>query len=202
MTQCKAHSRSTGERCKANAIDGGTVCRHHGGSNKRVRALATVRAEAAKWTLGESTDDPGEVLLRLITQSRQRADAYASEIERKIEAAQDLYGEDFTLERILVGDTYAVTGDGDRVKTGEYIRGLVQLEAQERDRLAGFASKAIAAGLAERQVRLAERQGEMLAHVLAAVMGDPRLALTPEQRKVMPVVIRAQLESSVAGHTR
>jgi hypothetical protein len=40
-----------------------------------------------------------------------------------------------------------------QVSTSE---GLAQLEAQERDRCAGFAAKAVAAGLAERTVRIAE----------------------------------------------
>ena len=41
--------------------------------------------------------------------------------------------------------------------TGEAIRGLADLEAKERERCANFASKAVAAGLAERTVRIAER---------------------------------------------
>jgi hypothetical protein len=42
--------------------------------------------------------------------------------------------------------------------TGDAIRGLADLEAKERERCANFASKAVAAGLAERTVRIAERQ--------------------------------------------
>jgi hypothetical protein len=41
--------------------------------------------------------------------------------------------------------------------TGEAIRGLADLEAKERERCADFASKAVAAGRAERTVRVAER---------------------------------------------
>jgi hypothetical protein len=37
-----------------------------------------------------------------------------------------------------------------------------QLEAKERDRCANFASKAVAVGLAERTVRIAERQGQLI----------------------------------------
>src|SRR4029434_8069392 len=37
-----------------------------------------------------------------------------------------------------------------------------QLEAKGRDRCANFASKAAAAGLAERTVRIAERQGQLM----------------------------------------
>lgn len=187
--QCTGTTKSSGERCKKQAIEGGTVCRFHGGAAPQVKARAAVRAEVLSWRLGDAVDDPGEVLLKLVTQSRMRADAYAAEIDAKVTLGQEQEGHSFSLSGILIGDTYGEFGN----KTGEYIRGLVQLEAQERDRLAGFAAKAIAAGLAERQVRLAERQGELLALVMAAIITDPRLALSEVQRKAMPDVVRAQL---------
>jgi hypothetical protein len=40
--------------------------------------------------------------------------------------------------------------------------GLADLEAKERDRCGNFATKAIAAGLAERTVPVAERQGQLM----------------------------------------
>lgn len=185
--QCSASTRS-GDRCRNNPIAGGTVCRMHGGANPKTAAKAAVRAEVAAWTLGQAVDDPGEVLLRLVTQSRIRADRYATLIAEKV----DELGAS-SLEDILIGDTMAMSMEGMSVKTGEYIRGLVQLENQERDRLATFATKAIAAGLAERQVRLAERQGALLAQVMVAVMTDPALGFTDQQREAMPRAIEAHL---------
>ncbi len=190
--QCSASTRS-GDPCRNNSIAGGTVCRMHGGANPKTAAKAAVRAEVASWTLGQAVDDPGEVLLRLVTQSRIRADRYATLIAEKIEEYPGA-----TIEDILIGDTMAATPDGMPVKTGEYIRGLIQLENQERDRLATFATKAIAAGLAERQVRLAERQGALLAQVMVAVMTDPALGFTDQQREAMPRAIEAHL-AAVAG---
>lgn len=190
--QCSAHT-TAGDACKKDAIAGATVCRVHGGAIPAVAAKAAVRAEVMRWTIGDATDDPGEVLLRLVTQSRMRVDAYAQVIEEKITAGQKLYGDAFNLERILIGDNMTVTMDGDAVKTSEYIRGVVQLEATERDRLAGFAAKAIGAGLAERQVRVAERQGELLAELMRAVMSDPELGFTESQREAMPRVFRRHL---------
>ena len=71
----------------------------------------------------------------------------------------------------LIGHTYSAAGEGGNVyATGEAIRGLVQLEAQERDRAAGMAAKAVAAGLATRQVELAERQGALVADVIRGVL--------------------------------
>jgi hypothetical protein len=126
------------------------------------------------WGLGDTKTDPGELLLRLVTQAAIRADAYARELERVV-AEKD------SLEKALTGDSWASGGEGlEPVKTGEYIRALTQLEANERDRAASFATKAIAAGLAERQVRLAERQAELAAKFVHAVLVDLGVDGTPE----------------------
>jgi hypothetical protein len=190
--KCTA-TTTAGNPCKLNSINGGVVCHKHGGSAPQVKAKADIRAEVMKWTLGDAVDDPGEILLRMITQSRIRVDGYSLLIEEKVADGKEKFGDDFTLESLLVGSTFGEFGN----KTGEYIRGLVALEAQERDRLVGFAAKAIAAGLAERQVRIAERQGEMLAVLMRAIAGDPALALTQTQREAMPGVLRAHITSVI-----
>lgn len=188
MAQCSATAKSTGSQCRQPSIPGGTVCRRHGGASPQVKAKAAVRAEVLSWRLGDSVDDPGEVLLRMVTQSRIRADHYAATIDAKIAEGRKQYGDKFTMENILIGSTYF-----EGHKTGEYIRGLIKLESDERDRLAGFAAKAIAAGLAERTVRIAERTGEMLGAMMLLIAGE--LNFTSEQRTAMPLAIRAALES-------
>jgi hypothetical protein len=156
--------------------------------------------------LGDSTVDPGEVLLRLVTQSAARAERYAILLEEAYEAAERLKrafdagaleideGKEIAetaredLDRIfntggvaaLVGNTYGAAKDVGVYVTGEAIRGLADLEAKERERCANFASKAVAAGLNERMVRLAERQGELIAHAVRAILEE--LQLTPEQK--------------------
>jgi hypothetical protein len=82
--------------------------------------------------LGDSHVDPGEVLLRRVTQSAARAQRYASELE----ALVDEEG----LAAAMVGEIEIPTKHGG-YKAGEYIRGLARLEAQERDRCANFATK-------------------------------------------------------------
>jgi hypothetical protein len=62
----------------------------------------------------------------------------------------------------LVRNTYGAARDVGVYVTGEAIRGLADLEAKERERCGNFASKAVAAGLAERTVRIAERQGQLM----------------------------------------
>ncbi|MER6764104.1 hypothetical protein ABT266_28430, partial [Amycolatopsis sp. NPDC000746] len=96
----------------------------------------------------------------------------------------------------LVGHTYDDSKTGGIYATGEQIRGLAQLEAAERERCAGFAAKAVAAGLAQRQVELAERQGALLVELLNAVFDD--LGLTEQQREAAPDVLDRHL-SLVAG---
>lgn len=88
--QCTAVSKQTGKQCEAKAIPGGTVCRWHGGAAGQVKAKAAVRAELLGWGLGDATVDPGEVLLRLVTQSAARAERYAILLEDAYEAAERL----------------------------------------------------------------------------------------------------------------
>lgn len=222
--RCHAKKRD-GEQCGNWASPGLKVCRYHGAGTKRAIARSAVIAEVMHWGLGDTAADPGEVLLRLVTQSAVRAERYAAMLEEAYDAAERLraaheaghllLAEDTSeegepaalqqaradLDRVfttggvaaLVGQTYADTKNGDLYATGEAIRGLAQLEAAERDRCANFAAKAIAAGLAERHVRLAEQQGALIAEVLRAVLDDPELGLTPEQRRAMPHVARRHL---------
>lgn len=184
MPKCVGHN-NRGEPCGRDAIAGGTVCQTHGGSAPVVKARAAVRAEVMRWGLRDVAADPGEVLLRLVTQSARRADLYAEELERITTAAD-------TLEEALIGDSRVLVGD-ELAKVGEFIRGFAVLEAQERDRCANFAAKAVAAGLEERMVRLAERQGALLADVIRKVLDDPDLGLSSDQRRVASQVAARHL---------
>jgi hypothetical protein len=124
-------------------------------------------------------------LLKLVAQSAARAQRYGEELERLV-AKQGLHD-------ALVGAGLVVDANGKSHPVGEYVRGLTQLEAAERDRCASMCAKAIAAGLGERQVRLAERQIVLLGEVLRAVSLDPALALSDAQRAALPEVIRAHV---------
>jgi hypothetical protein len=71
-------------------ILGGTVCRFHDGASPHVASKAAVRAEVWSWGLGDTTVDPGDVLLRLVTQSAARAERYAMLLGEAYEAAERL----------------------------------------------------------------------------------------------------------------
>lgn len=173
-----SRKRADGQPCKANAVRGTDPlsCRRHAG-----KKLATIRAEVAvketvlAWGLGDTKTDPGELLLRLVTQAALRADAYAHELARIVDEKNG------DLEKALTGDSWTSGGEmSEPVKTGEYIRAITRLEAEERDRAAKFATQAVAAGLAERQVRLAERQATLAAQFVHAVLDELGVGGTPQ----------------------
>lgn len=181
---CTAHSKRSKLLCDGNAVDGTELCRMHPGKTlARAKAEGAVRTAVLAWGLGDVCADPGEVLLRLVTQSAARAQAYAAELEQQV-------ADDGALRKALIGQAYGEFGP-----VGEYVRGLVRLEAEERDRCAGMATKAIAAGLAERQVRLAERQGALLAEVIRRVLEDLGVAEDPR----VPQVVSTRLREITAG---
>lgn len=70
---------------------------------------------------------------------------------------------------------------------------LVAMYDAERDRLAKLAEKAISLGLREREVRLAEQQGQLLADLFRSLIADPDLGLTPAQQQMAPGLVRKHL---------
>jgi hypothetical protein len=187
------HRNTRGGRCAAQVVDGTEACKNHGGIPlARQRAKGAVVVELRRWGLNGHAElaDPGETLLRLVTQSAARCELYARLLAEAFEAAErlrqagvapqsGLLAEEtarMDLERIfntggvsaLIGHKYAGTQTSGVIATGEAIRGLAELEASERDRCANFAAKAVAAGLAERQLRMAEQ----LAGVVAKALED------------------------------
>lgn len=184
MTEKCTATNTNGNRCGRYPIAGATVCLKHGAAAPHVRAKAAVRAELAHWGLGDTHISPDETLLRLISQSATRAERLATALAQVVAE----HGGD--LAKAMVGDSYISTADGSTVKVGEYVRGLTALEAQERDRLAGFCAKGIAAGLMKRQVDLAERQSQLVADVMRKVLGDASLGLSAEQRAAVPELLR------------
>lgn len=74
---------------------------------------------------------------------------------------------------------------------------LVELYGQERDRLARVAKACLDAGVDDRQVKLAERNADVLATVLRAV--HDALTLTAEQDEVFKETVQRSLQALAAG---
>lgn len=200
--KCRGHNK-LGKPCGNWPVKGATVCGSHGGKAPRVAKKALVRAELAAWGLGDSKVDPGETLLRLVSQSAARVELYGQLLSDAYQAAERLKtaheaeqlfetadADDDEQERAavqvarddlkrifnvggvaaLIGNTYGDARDGGIYATGEAIRGLAKLEAEERARCADFAMKAVKAGLAEREVRLAEQQAALVLKAIDAAL--------------------------------
>lgn len=71
----------------------------------------------------------------------------------------------------------------------------VDMYHKERDRLVAASKAAISAGVAERQVRVAEEQGRMFAAVIVAIFADPRLQINNLQKSIMPSVVRDHMKA-------
>jgi hypothetical protein len=70
------------------------------------------------------------------------------------------------------------------------------LEAKERDRCANLASKAVAAGLGERTVRIAERQGQLMVEMGQAALRE--VDLSPEQASAFKAALARQARELTA----
>ena len=112
-------------------------------------------------------------------QSSRRCQHYAADPEGIVHAEG--------LSRALIGETAIATKYGSCVKV-RYVRGLIRLESNERDRLANFAIEAVAAGLAERRVRVAERQGQLMVEMVQ--VGLREVDLSAEQASAFKAAFR------------
>lgn len=184
--KCTATNRQ-GKPCRINASPGANVCWRHGANAPQVKANAAIRVELSRWGMDGNTDlaDPGETLLRLLTQSKIRAELYSAEVSKMV----DEHG----MQEALTGDVQVIDPQsGTLTKINEYVRAMAQLELQERDRCAKFAKLALDAGIAERQVRIAERQGALIEQVLMTAF--ERMDLSADQRQLAPAAIREALQ--------
>jgi hypothetical protein len=181
-TKCLGHNRAR-KPCGNSPAPGGTVCRLHGGKSPNARAAAHRRLEEAAAAraveaFGLPRDiDPAAALLEEVGRSAGAVEWLRA---RVVEVGAD--------PNDLVHGTRLVrrktTDDGSETTTeiGPGVHLWVQLYQQERRHLADVCAKALAAGAQERQVQLAERQGELAAQILTAVLDDLHLTAAEHQR--------------------
>ncbi|MDB4873219.1 MAG: pas58 [Gemmatimonadales bacterium] len=228
--ECKHNSKRTHLRCHANAIRGTAACVSHAG---KVTELAKAQGEAfTAWSAlgGKPAVSTVQAVLGMLQMSWLRAHLYAGLLERQFTDAQDrrrlssradaFYGDDADVGIAgsgappvgagvgLIGHTYGAVKDIGIYASGEAIRGLVQLEAQERDRCVKYAKTAHDMGIAEQEIRVAEEQGALLAEAVRRICESlltSLLALLGEQARAdlpMDGLLREQFSAVVTAAVR
>lgn len=218
--QCTATSKATGHRCRRQVV-GAAVCIVHGGRAPQVAAKREERvvaweaqAEITAWSAmsGRPTVDPGLAVLAALQMSWLRLHVYSGLLEQQLQGESGVtflrpsqgprvtggYADAQPAPEAvqgLVGHTYAADKQAGIFASGEAVRALVTLEAAERDRVVRYAKTAHDMGIAEREVRLAEKQGELLAAVIRGVLAD--LNLSPQQMERAPEAVQRHLRAAV-----
>lgn len=187
--KCTATKRN-GEPCGNWALKGLNVCKFHGGAPKHVREAGARRAAAqeamAKLAKRQGlfaekvTDaDPGRQLLELIQWT----------------AGEVMFWREEVRELGDVNPGGLVWGRTKQTPLGtEFAAGLpvaYQALHAAQDRLAQYCSLALKAGVEERRVRLAEKQGDIVVAVITRILDA--LNLTPEQQAQVPEVVPREL---------
>jgi hypothetical protein len=170
--QCTARSKRSGKRCAKYAIPGLKVCKTHGGGTKAAQAaaarnVAAAAAQAAVTTYGLPIDiDPLDALLSELHRTAGHV-AYLGQLVA-------------TLDDRGLGQSTTNMGRIPSVWVGLY--------QEERRHLANVAASCLRAGVDERRVQLAERQGQLVADVIRAILVD--LGVDPANEDVRAVVRR------------
>jgi hypothetical protein len=195
-TRCAGHVKNgprKGQPCMRHPKRGATVCRQCGGNAPQVIAAAERRVEleeAAKAvvTYGLPIDiSPTEALLEEV---RWTAGHVAWLRQRVQETEQQQLTVGVAGQRIDPGGGKTV-----KIKTAPNV--WLDLYAAERRHLVDVCAAALRAGIEERQIRLAERHGQLMEVFIRGVLAD--LRLTPAQEALVPTVVPARLRELIAG---
>ena len=178
QAQCKATARS-GTQCSNPPIQGGTVCRMHGGSAPAVRAAAARRLEVAAVEADiraviasegiEAVTNPLEALALLATESLAMKTALAARVN--------------ALQEITTTSKLGV--EALKVEVGLYERAL--------DRTAKFLDLLAKSGFEERRLRIDEQTAGMFVTVMRSVLD--RLDLSPAQQTLVGAVVSEELRA-------
>lgn len=173
---CVGHVRHPIRRaCTNPPMTGQNVCNYHGGAARQNRAagqrrVAKVKVVAQLARMGIPVETtPEDALLGQVAEAAGNVEF----LREQVQGLDALHGPNH------LGDQMAHV--------------VVQLYGEWADRLTRFAKMAIDAGIAERQVRIAERQGALLADFVRTLLDSPELELSLTQRERGRVVAAKQL---------
>lgn len=179
--RCTARSSRTGDRCKRWAVKGATVCPAHGARAPQVKAAAKRRR------------DEQTALAAVATYGLPRQIAPDQAL---LEEVHRTAGHVAWLHQLISNlDQRELTQRAENGTTSPAV--WVDLYQRERAHLVKVSASAIAAGIAERQVKLAEQQGALLAGAVQRILDA--LELTSEQWAKVPEVVPAVLRQIEQG---
>lgn len=200
---CSAHKVNTDplEPCTKHPKNGMSVCRTHGGALPVNVAAAQERLAfmGARGEIGQLMREcdipdqhPVEGLLEVVRISgsmMRLLTVKVGELQEDPEVSDVLVEKDddmITIQRAARDGFWGLNKDREMV-----IHPFVKLLREWTERYERACKTALDAGIAERQVRLAESQGELLATAVRGILGA--LNLTAEQWALAPKVVEAQL---------
>lgn len=192
VSQCGAKRRN-GETCHLSAGYGTEhlgkgKCKFHGGSTPS--HVNKWRAEAAKEKLEEAAElyglpeevEPAEALL----QELHRTAGHVAWLNDEIRTMKD---ED---------ELYGPVGGGKDSHPSVHPHVFLRLYQEERKHLAAVAKMCLDAGIAERQVRIAEQQGVIIASMLKALLKELGVTMNVENRTIVRKHLTQAAESQRA----
>jgi hypothetical protein len=171
------------------------VCRMHGGGASQVKAKAAERVrqaeivEAAR-VYGVPREVEAAVGIREEIWRTAGVIRWLSEIVAGLEQQDVVFGTT-RLERST--GTGTGQGGGD-TESSTAVREAklnlwVELLFRERKHFADICAKAVSLGIAERDMQLAEQQGQIFVAIVRAILSDKLLELTPVQLERAPGVV-------------
>lgn len=213
--RCWGRSKQKNTQCGSAALPGQNVCRHHGGAapqnvRKAEERIAEGKARELMATYGHKIETTATEALLDEVQWTAGHVAWLRERVQEIESAaaqalpSDPGGEtedDGAFEAgieqphpLVWGVTRRKTGGDDWGKTEEAAPNIwLKLYQTERAHLVKVCSEAIKAGIEERRIKLAEKQGELVAHAIRAILAD--LGLSAEQQARVPDIVPRHLRA-------
>lgn len=143
-------------------------------------------------TLHDPAAQPVAQLLFATLSARQTLDRINAEIDRVVPILQEQYARSQAWKRM----------DGDPEPEGPLLdplfstplgQKLIDLQHNARGQLGHLARQYVSLGIEERQIKVFEEWSNLLLPLLSALLDDPDLALTRDQRRKAPDVIERHL---------
>lgn len=185
------HQRSKG-RGQCHAIErlgtGGCVL-HAGSKQDEKNAAAKLVRRQPTLGAGQLRDvSPGQALLEEVARTAQEVE-WLGQLVGVMDQDAVVWGRD--RERVSSAGEWP----GTEVLSTAKPHVWVTLYHQQRRHLAAVCAAALAANVDERMVRIAEAQGAAIVQLLQAIFADRELALTAEQRAVLPRLVPRHLRA-------